>query len=101
MHPVVLYESEVKLLKRCRQISLGPQRMLSVPLIKYPRTHSSLVETRISLWSLQEAGIKLVTKFKIKDVAALKAELPWEQVRMLKWAFSDAFGLDVFSEIVT
>ena len=71
--------------------------MLSVPLIKYPRTHSSLVETRICLWSLQEAGIKLVTKFKMKDVAALKAELPWEQVRMLKRAFSDAFGLDVFS----
>ena len=26
----------------------------------------------------KDAGIKIVTKFDIKDVAALKAELPWE-----------------------
>ena len=37
--------------------------------------------------SAKEAGIKLVTKFNMKDVAALKAELPWDQVRMLKRSF--------------
>ena len=46
--------------------------------------------------SAKEAGIKLVIKFNIKDVAALKAELLCEQVRMLKRAFSDAFGFDIF-----
>ena len=46
--------------------------------------------------SAKEAGIKIFTKFDIKDVAALKAELPWEQVQMLKRAFGESFGFDVF-----
>ena len=28
--------------------------------------------------SAKEAGLKVVTRFSLKDVAALKAELPWE-----------------------
>ena len=46
--------------------------------------------------SAKEAGIKIVTKFDIKDAAVLKVELPWEQVRMLKRAFTETFGFDVF-----
>ena len=43
--------------------------------------------------SAKAAGIKIVTKFDIKDVAAPKAEPPWEQVRMLKRAFTETFVL--------
>ena len=45
--------------------------------------------------SAKEAGIKIVAKFDIKDAAALKAE-PWEQVRMIKKAFTETFGFGVF-----
>ena len=46
--------------------------------------------------SAKEAGIKIVTRFDTEDAAALKAELPWEQIRMLKRDFTETFGFDVF-----
>ena len=45
---------------------------------------------------LKKAGIKIVRKFDIKDAAALKPELPLEQVRMSKRVFGESFGSDVF-----
>ena len=50
----------------------------------------------VFLHSANKAGINIVTRFDLKNVAALKAELPWEQIRMLKRAFKDSFGFDVF-----
>ena len=47
------------------------------------------------LEAAREAGIKLVTKFAIKDLASLKAEIPMEQIRMLKRAFKDSFVFDI------
>ena len=46
--------------------------------------------------SAKKAGLKIVSKFDIKDVAALKAEMPIAQIRLLKRAFSDSFGFDIF-----
>ena len=33
--------------------------------------------------SVRNAGINIISKFDLKNVAAIKAELPWEQVRMI------------------
>ena len=46
--------------------------------------------------SARSAGLKVVSKFDIKDVAALKAKMPMAQIRLLKRAFSDTFGFDIF-----
>ena len=46
--------------------------------------------------SARKAGINIVTQFDLKNVAVLKAELPWEQIRMFKREFKDSFGFDVF-----
>ena len=35
--------------------------------------------------SAEEAGIKIVTKVDMKDAAALKGELPWEQVCIFRF----------------
>ena len=46
--------------------------------------------------SAKEAVIKIVTKFYMKDAAALNAELAWEQVCMPERAFTETFSFDVF-----
>ena len=58
---------------------------------------ASLINRRKGMFleAAKEASIKLVTKFDIKDLASLKAEMPMEQIRMLKRAFKDSFGFDV------
>ena len=59
---------------------------------------ASLIRQQKELFveSTKEAGLKIVTRFNLKDIAALKAELPLEQIRLLKRAFSHTFGFDVF-----
>ena len=82
-----------------------PTKNHSLPSDKVTQNQSSDILQNASLInhnkemfveSAKEAGIKLVSKFDIKDVAALKAELPWEQIHMLKRAFNETFGFDVF-----
>ena len=46
--------------------------------------------------SAKQAGLKVLTKFKIEDVVSLKAEMPMEHVRFLKQAFEENFGFDLF-----
>ena len=75
----------------------GPTKNHSLPSDKVTQNASLINRNReMFVESAKEAGIKLVSKFDIKDVAALKAELPWEQIRMLKRAFDETFGFDVF-----
>ena len=52
--------------------------------------------TETFLQSAKQAGLKVITKFKIEDVVSLKAEMPMEHVRFLKRAFKENFGFDVF-----
>ena len=58
---------------------------------------ASLINKRKGMFleAAKEAGIKLGTKFDIKDFASYKAEMLMEQIRMLKRAFKDSFGFDV------
>ena len=75
----------------------GPTKNHSLPSGKVTQNASLINRNReMFVESAKEAGIKLVSKFDIKDVAALKAELPWEQIRMLKRAFNETFGFNVF-----
>ena len=46
--------------------------------------------------SARKAGINIVTRFDLKDVASFKAKLPWTQIRMMKRAFISRFRFDVF-----
>ena len=46
--------------------------------------------------SAKEEGPKIATHFNLKDVAASKAELPCEQICLLKRAFSHTFGFGIF-----
>ena len=77
----------------------GSSSNSSFPLNKDNLTQQASVISRnkeVFLHSAKKEGINIVTQFDLKNVAALKAELPWEQIRMLKRAFKDSFGFDVF-----
>ena len=78
----------------------GSSSNSSFPLNKDNLTQQASVISRkkeVFLHSAKKAGINVVTQFELNNVAAFKAEsLPWEQIRMLKRAFKDSFGFDVF-----
>ena len=57
----------------------------SNPLNAYKNASVIKCNKEVFMKSAEEAGIKIVTKVDIKDAAALKAELPWEQVRMFRF----------------
>ena len=50
----------------------------------------------VFLHSGKKVGINIVTQFDLKNVVAIKDELPCEQIHILKRAFKDSFGFDVF-----
>ena len=57
----------------------------SNPLNAYKNASVIKCNKEVFMKSAEEAGIKIVTKVAIKDTAALKAELPWEQVHMFRF----------------
>ena len=57
----------------------------SNPLNAYKNASVIKCNKEVFMKSVEEAGIKIVTKVDIKDAAALKAELPWEHIRMFRF----------------
>ena len=57
----------------------------SNPLNAYKNASVIKCNKDVFMKSAEEAGIKIVTKVDIKDAAALKAELPWEQECMFRF----------------